>query len=871
MHYKGKEVKVMFNIYDIVFYKVNFRSFAQSTIKKCQNQGYVKSREEFEHRFGVIQNEKCHFDGAYNEIISDAYISLIPQNGGLFSRDNFLFFTTEDTLWVCDSKSNSHSGAKWYVTALLIAYVLSQHSNIDEYENIKKLGLVYNGDLFMQTENCHNIETIDIKDISDRVFANICRNCIGYNTDRYDFSWRKSSGTNMDMLVALHNHYRVILPFDISVPISTNLHQIKKLESEQLNPALMVTEQTKLELQNIRTEECSFGKTGFRNVFVNYISDIHLEHHIDFAKPIKPQIVTMCKQLLGSHTRDSIILIAGDTGTEIGLCTMFYHTLKMLEMYKHYKWYGKKPLVQIALSENGAIEKAETKEHMLQNELNAAQVRLKNAAKYFKYKGNYEELLGISCPEPRREKYAVIAREYQKLKKFQRQLEDFQERKMEYIENLQQSHCISKYVPSIFVTLGNHELAAFNTVEEGVTYYRNFFKCEGIGFLHNDIYETKDYCIMGGIGFAKYNEKYNASTLMGARTMSIDDEIKESEAFYNTYLKALAIADAKQEPLIVLSHYPTNDWLPNNEYNSLCFYFNGHNHRNTFVRNGRCNICADNQVGYESKKYLFKEFVIGTIRNPFIDFDDGCYEIAPSQYEKYNHYIGKNIRGTYFIDNALSSGTANLYMIKLVGYYGFFIIDKYKNAKICYGGHVFNIVDSKGKPIDYFFQRFVAMLKAQIGAFGGYNRAQKNIQSEIRKLGFDGTIHGSIVDIDFYHHIMLNPFDGSITYYYSPSYGVVESYSTFSALLENSLKRNLETQKYNEVLKKYEAMQKKNALIWKSRVDTEGSGLQKVSLKGGMYKVSRKMNQFQRLFDSNMLCVWNEAFLKGTPFEVEEK
>lgn len=857
----------MFNIYDIVFYKVNFRSYAQSTIKKCQNQGYVKSREEFEQRFGVIQNEKCHFDGAYNEIISDAYVSRIPQNDDFFSRSNFHFFTTNDTLWVCNSKNNSFMGAKWYVTALLIAYVLSQRSHKDEYKNIKKLGLVYNGNLFMQIENHHQIEIVDIIDISDRVFANICRDCIGYNTD---FSWRKSSGTNMDKLADLYAFYKDCLPSEISVPVSVNLHQLKKLEFEQLNTALMVTEQTKLELQNIRAEEYSFSKIGLRKVVVNYISDIHLEHHIDFTKPIKPQIVRICKQVSDSHTRNSIILIAGDTGTEISLCTMFYHTLKMLEMYKYYKLYKKEPLVQVALSENDAIKKAETKEHMLQNELNAAQVRLKNATKYFKYKGNYEKLLDICCPESRREKYAVIASEYQKLKKSQRRLEDFQEGKKEYIENLQQSHYICKYVPSIFVTLGNHELAAFNTVEEGVTYYKNFFKSEGIRLLHNDIYETEDYCIMGGIGFAKYNEKYNASSLMGARTMSRDDEIKESEAFYNTYQKALAIADARQEPLIVLSHYPTNDWLPNNEYNSLCFYFYGHNHRNTFVQNGRCNICADNQVGYESKKYLFKEFVIGTTRNPFIDFDDGCYEITPFQYEKYNHYIGKNIRGTYFIDNALSSGTAKLYMIKLVGYYGFFIIDISKNAKICYGGRISSIKDSEGRPIDYFFQRFIAMLKSQIGTFSGYNHAQKIIQSEIRKLGFDGTIHGSIVDIDFYHHIMLNPFDGSITYYYSPSYGVVESYSTFSVLLENSLKRRLEPQKYNEVLKEYEAMQKKNALIGKSSVDSEGSRLQRVSLKDGMYGVSRKMNQFQRLFDSNMLCVWNEAFLKGTPFEVEE-
>lgn len=858
----------MFNIYDIVLYRVNFRTSAQATINKCQNQGFVTNREEFEQKFGFIQNEKCYFDGAYNEIISDTYMSLIPQDVGLFGRANFHFFTTKETLWVCNSKDSSAMGAKWYVTALLIAYVLSQHSNSDEYKNIKKLGCVYNGSLFMQTENRHNIEVVDIQDISDKTFASICRNCIGYNTLRYDMAWRKSSGTNMDILRSLYNFYKDCLPVEVSIPISADLNQVKKLEFKQLNTSLALTEQTKLKLQVFQTKESSFNKTN--DVLVDYISDIHLEHHIDFEKPIKPQIVKMCMQLMKSRTRNSIILITGDTGTEIGLCTMFFHILKMTAMYRHYKLHRGGSLVQIAVSEQEAIEKTKEAESILQNKFNIAQARLKNVTKHFKYKGNYEELLGICCPEHRREKYAVVASEYQKLKKSQQRLESFQENKIEYIENLQKYHYVSKYIPSIFVTLGNHELAAFDTVEEGVAFYRNFFNLEGIKLMHNDIYEEKSFCIMGGVGFAKYNEQYNASTLIGAHTMSRDDECKESEAFYHVYLEALAIAETKQEPLIVLSHYPTNDWLPNNKCNSLCFYFNGHNHRNTFIHNGRCNICADNQIGYNSKQINFKNFSFGTIRNPFIDFDDGCYEITPLQYEEYHHYIGKYIRGTHFINQALSSGNAKLCMIKLIGYYGFFIIDKYKNAKICYGGKVTNIENSKNKPIDYFYERFIAMFIAQIETLGGYYNALKSIQAEIRSLGFSGELHGSIVDIDFYHHIMCNPNDASITYYYSPSYGVMRSYNTFGELLEDSLKPSLATQKYDEILKKFGAMPE-NALILKSNIDAENAGLQNVSRKDGMYGVSRKMNQFQKLFDSNTLYVWNESFLKGTPFEAEEK
>ena len=45
----------------------------------------------------------------------------------------------------------------------------------------------------------------------------------------------------------------------------------------------------------------SGGKHGWRQLKVLYISDIHLDHHIDMSKPIKLQIDSIVKQLFDDN------------------------------------------------------------------------------------------------------------------------------------------------------------------------------------------------------------------------------------------------------------------------------------------------------------------------------------------------------------------------------------------------------------------------------------------------------------------------------------------------------------------------------------------------------------------------------------------
>ena len=98
----------------------------------------------------------------------------------------------------------------------------------------------------------------------------------------------------------------------------------------------------------------------------------------------------------------------------------------------------------------------------------------------------------------------------------------------------------------VFAVLGNHELHGFSTVNDAVDFYRELFRKVGINFLHNESVNSENYfrnvawipsefTVLGGVGFAKFNDEYNANTVIGALEMTREEEIKESEAFYKVY------------------------------------------------------------------------------------------------------------------------------------------------------------------------------------------------------------------------------------------------------------------------------------------------------------------------------------------------
>ena len=185
-------------------------------------------------------------------------------------------------------------------------------------------------------------------------------------------------------------------------------------------------------------------------------------------------------------------------------------------------------------------------------------------------------------------------------------------------------------------------------------------------------------------------------------------------------------------------------------------------------------------------------------------------------------------------------------MIKQKGYYGFFLVSK-NGISICAGG-----VPKKISPfndITKFYDSFICMVNSYLEALAPYRRIQNCIAEKIKKIGGYGRIHGFIVDIDDYNHIMLNPSNGEISYYFSPRYGVVMEYNNLLELL------------YSQCPELADNYQREFSVENQALISVNNPILKKLNIKESIYPFSNKMQQLQRLFDKHILRDWNDELL----------
>ncbi len=435
---------------------------------------------------------------------------------------------------------------------------------------------------------------------------------------------------------------------------------------------------------------------------------------------------------------------------------------------------------------------------------------------------------------------------------------------MNYESDYDISNNTIHFCPFYYI-LGNHELSSYCTVEEAVDEYSSMLSKYNIVVLQNEMLSFNNCVIIGGTGFAKYNDKYNANTIIGPENMRNCRrmEATETDLFVEKYKLALIESTKKNIPIIVISHYPVSDWL-NEKTSSKCYYFFGHNHHNKIINDDACHIYADNQIGYTDLNISLKSVQVGTMYNPFIDYSDGFYEITTEQYHDFYNYSGEYVK-VRNISNYISKGD-KFYLIKRNSFYGFFLIGK-KNTKICFGGSVKIVSDIID--INYYYDAFSLMIYSYIVKMLPLRRLQEQIAYEIKSLNIpcynSGNIHGTIVDVDFYHHIMINPFDGTITYYYSPIFGMVKQFDSIEALLQSVSVKLLEVE-YQHTCDLVSAINElpKDSIIIKSKIEVESyikDELTQIDIKNSLYKYSSRVNQLQRLFSSNILRDWNDSLI----------
>lgn len=163
------------------------------------------------------------------------------------------------------------------------------------------------------------------------------------------------------------------------------------------------------------------------------------------------------------------------------------------------------------------------------------------------------------------------------------------------------------------------------------------------------------------------------------------------------------------------------------------------------------------------------------------------------------------------------------------------------------------IKNAGGHTLDYFYENLVPYSKSIKMFLSQFDEFQKNVSKEIKSIGGDGSIHGSIVDIDFYNHLYLNPLDGTITPYFA--YSMVDKYvyKNLPSLLKYKCPKIFAN--YEKKLlcdKNNNALVVTNAIlpVTKSRIYVNSTE---------MYKVSRILKGLQFTTKYNIVRLWNDT------------
>ena len=290
----------------------------------------------------------------------------------------------------------------------------------------------------------------------------------------------------------------------------------------------------------------------------------------------------------------------------------------------------------------------------------------------------------------------------------------------------------------------------------------------------NDLREFFDECsmiVLGGLGFCGLNQRYNADTGLFRDRVSREEDIERSKRFRAVYDKVLSCANDKR--VVVLTHTQMEDWTTDAP-NKGWVYVNGHTHQNGLVKtDDGVAVLYDNQVGYKPKKWHLNQFSLEQYYDPFEAWADGIYQITPQQYMDFN--AGRGIQMEYFRQQG------DIYALKQKGIY-MFMLQYGLGLYLLRGGQKLNVFHG----LEYYAANLEKYVEKIQMAFRPYRNALDKIAAEVKRFGGSGYVHGSIVDIDFYNHIYLDPFDGYLMPYFAFDVAGRREFRSVQELLESS-------------------------------------------------------------------------------------
>lgn len=429
----------------------------------------------------------------------------------------------------------------------------------------------------------------------------------------------------------------------------------------------------------------------------------------------------------------------------------------------------------------------------------------------------------------------------------------------------------------IVVVLGNHELWNVSAIFPAdmkqnldfiIDEYRSLFSNLGIRFLHNDLLlsdgqktvilseqqlsDMEPYIlrrlglkcsiiILGGLGFTGLAEKFNAAMGLYRTVVSTPMDIAESKRFEELHNKVRI--SLGRNPAIILTHTPKEDWT-DKEYNPDWIYVYGHTHKNGFSEEPGKRVYHDNQIGYKSTNFGLKHFRMKLEYDIFRYYVDHIHVISREEFLEFNRAKGINV--------TQNRTDGEIYMLKRHGLYCFLF--KMKNNGKLYMMNGGSIKSLKNQELQYYFDNMEHYSDGIRLLYQDYRKVLEAISEIIKKIGGAGSIHGSIVDIDFLNHIYVNPVDGKVTPYYATS--MIDKY-VYQDIKELLFERRKDL--YDAYIKMEEDKLTEGMII--PEINTGVSTAAVYVPETDIYWASGIIRSLQYLWECNVIRRWDDAII----------
>lgn len=367
----------------------------------------------------------------------------------------------------------------------------------------------------------------------------------------------------------------------------------------------------------------------------------------------------------------------------------------------------------------------------------------------------------------------------------------------------------------------------------------------------DDLREFFDECsmiVLGGLGFCGLNPRYNADTGLFRDRVSREEDVERSKRFRAVYDRVVSCADNKR--VVVLTHTQTEDWTTDAPHPNWV-YVNGHTHQNGLVKTeDGVTVLYDNQVGYKPKKWHLNQFSLEQYYDPFEAWADGIYQITPQQYMDFN--AGRGIQMEYFRQQG------DIYALKQKGIY-MFMLQYGLGLYLLRGGQKLNVFHG----LEYYAANLEKYVEKIQMAFRPYRNALDKIAAEVKRFGGSGYVHGSIVDIDFYNHINLDPFDGYIMPYFAFDVTGRREFRSVQEMLESSPFPALGSDGTPMLSAYTKLLDAGGVSILAPTVKEAALAVVPMEIldERNIYAPSRVMKSVQYLLDKGVVRVWNDAVL----------